>query len=112
MTFKPATRGREHSEPMKQVIDPAGWLPEDMIGTNEWIYTLSDTEILEILGAVDALKEDGKTVLDVTRENFILPVFDQRLSILRDELLHGRGFFLLRGLPIEDMSLELSLIHI
>ena len=104
MTFKPAPRGREHSEPMMHVIDPAGWFPEDMIGTNDWIYTLSDTEILEILGAVDSLVEDGKTVLDITRENFILPVFDQKLSILRDELLHGRGFFLVRGLPIEDIG--------
>src|SRR5262249_13100233 len=39
-----------------------------------------------------------------TTETFPLPKLAPRLASLRDELLHGRGFFLVRGLPIRSYS--------
>jgi len=106
MTFKPAPRTRQPAEPMKPIVDPAGWTAEEMLATDEWIYELSDDEINEILGAVDSAEKNGLGILDVTRENFPLPILDEELALLRDELLNGRGFFLMRGLPVDDMSYE------
>ena len=52
--------------------------------------------------------EDGKTVLDVTRENFILPVFDQKLSILETNYSTG-AVFSLRGLLLKTLGQRLAM---
>jgi hypothetical protein len=36
--------------------------------------------------------------------SFALPSLGPQLSLLREELLHGRGFFLMRGLPVGSYS--------
>lgn len=106
MSFKPADRHREPAVPMQPVIDPAGWTAADLSANEDWIYELSADEITEIIEAVAAAEAAGRGILDVTRENFALPILDEGLALLRDELLHGRGFFLLRGLPVAEMTHE------
>jgi len=104
MVFKPAPRNREVAEPMKPVTDPAGWLPEKMTSTDEWIYELSEDEKSELLAAAETAEKSGLNILDITRENFPLPILENQLALLRDELLEGRGLFLIRGLPVSEIS--------
>ena len=104
MVFKPAPRNREVAEPMKPITDPAGWLPEKMTATDEWIYELSEDEKSELLVAAEAAEKSGLNILDITRENFPLPMLENQLALLRDELLEGRGLFLIRGLPVSEIS--------
>ncbi len=106
MNFRPAKRYRKPAVAMQPIIDPAGWTAEQMLRSDEWIYYLSKSEISEILSAVDTLSQQNVGILGITRENFSLPNFDKSLALLREELLFGRGFFLLRGLPVDDMGLE------
>ena len=47
---------------------------------------------------------------DITTANFPLPTLGARLKDLLRELLEGRGFFMLRGLPVERLGLEGSAI--
>jgi hypothetical protein len=48
----------------------------------------------------------ARTLVEIRREDFPLPTLGPRLEALRHELLHGRGFVLLRGLPMERYAPE------
>lgn len=104
MSFRPAERIREPAEPMKPVVDPAGWTAAQLAADDDWIYELSTEETDDILTAVDAVRRRGLDIIDVRRSDVKMPVVDRTLALLYDELLEGRGFFLLRGLPVERMD--------
>jgi hypothetical protein len=95
---------REPATPGAPVIDPAAWTAEDMLNTDEWVYSLSDAEIGDLMNAVGAMEAQGTDIKDFTRETFNLPVLGPALSDIYHELTEGRGFVLIRGLPIADIS--------
>jgi len=104
MPFRPAERVREPAVPMQKLVDPAGWTAAELAANDDWIYEMSDAEIDELRRAVAEVQRRGLDILDITREDFPLPRFDAGLRMLYDELLQGRGFFLLRGLPIAEFD--------
>lgn len=97
-------RARERAEPLKPVVDPAEWYPADFAESDRWIYRLSANEIAEITVAMAGVEARGLDIKDVRREDFPLPALSAALAEIRDELMDGRGFVLVRGLPIEDMT--------
>ena len=68
----------------------------------EWTYRLSPPEIVEIETAVMTVLARGLDLADIRREDFPLPTLGPVLDRLRTEVLDGRGFALLRGMPVED----------
>ena len=106
MVFHPAKRGRETAIPMQPIVDPAGWYPTDLAANQDWIYTLSDIEIAEVRAAVAALEEHGADILEIGPDDVAMPHFDNTLAMLYAELLEGRGFFLLRGVPVAEFTHE------
>ena len=95
---------REPAEAGVPAVDPAAWYADDMLKTDEWIYTLSEAEIGDLMGAVARADKLGIEIKDLTRENFPLPVFGPALNDIYQELTEGRGFVLIRGLPVADIS--------
>ena len=89
--------------PPEPLDSPAAWRGPEMSAQSGWEVRLSDTEIEEIDRAVAAI---DRPLIEVDRTAFPLPTLGPRLSGLRRELLEGRGFFLLRGLPVRRMSRE------
>lgn len=110
MPFKPTPRKREPAAPMKPLVDPAGWTAADLAASDDWIYELSDAERDDLRDAVARIEKQGRAILDITREDFPLPVLDPGLEALYDELLEGRGFFLMRGVPVEAFTKEQAAI--
>jgi hypothetical protein len=102
-TWRPSRRYREPAELMQPIVDPAGWYPQEMKG-EQWIYRLSEDEIAEVLDAVAATEAHGLALKDITRDNFPLPRLGKQLLDIREELMEGRGFALIRGLPVEGRS--------
>jgi hypothetical protein len=101
--WRPSRRYREPAELMQPIVEPAGWYPQDMKG-EQWIYRLSEDETAEVLDAVAATEAHGLALKDITRDNFPLPRLGKQLLEIRDELMEGRGFALIRGLPVEGRS--------
>ena len=95
---------REPAEPHKPVVDPAEWYPDDYRGSDEWIYNLSRAEVDEIRAAVAGVQERGFDIKDIRREDFPLPTLGKTLAELQDEVMDGRGFALIRGLPMGEMT--------
>lgn len=95
---------REPASPGVPVVDPAAWTAEDMLKTDSWVYQLSDSEIGELMSAVEAIESRGVDIKDITRDDFDLPVLGPTLKEIYQDLTDGRGFALIRGLPIADIT--------
>jgi Taurine catabolism dioxygenase TauD, TfdA family len=90
--------------PAPPLVDsPSVWIGADMRGREtEWSYHLSPSEITEIEAAVREVKTRRLDIADIRREDFRLPTLGPALERLCAEVLDGRGFVLLRGMPVED----------
>lgn len=81
---------------------PAAWTADQMRASDEWVYQLTSAHIDEIDAAIAANADTDIAML--TREQFTLPTLSALLDQMRDAILRGRGFALLRGLPVERYS--------
>ena len=84
---------------------PSAWRGEDMAGSTEWIFGLDQDDIVELERALAEVESRKLPIEAVTMRDFQLPRLSARLVQLRRELLAGRGFALIRGLPMERYSL-------
>jgi hypothetical protein len=91
------------SDPPRPLVEgPAAWYGPDLARRpEEWTYHLTPAECDEIAAAVAGVRVRGLDIADVTRADFPLPTLGPVLERLRDEVLNGRGFALIRGLPVE-----------
>src|SRR4051795_8004431 len=88
--------------PRPLVEGPSAWIGRDLRGReDEWIYSLSPAEIAEIENATASVRDRGLDIADIRRADFPLPTFGARLDRMREEILNGRGFVLIRGLPVD-----------
>ncbi len=83
------------------VGDRSAWRGVDFANDDSWIYRLSQAEIDDLDGALGRVTEAELPPLEFTRDAFPLPVFGAGLAGILEELENGRGFALLRGIPVE-----------
>ena len=93
-------------DPLRPVAGPAAWRADDMAARQDWIHVLSADEIAEVEGAMAAVRDRGLAMIDVTRDDFPLPTLGPVLTDIRRELIDGRGFTLIRGVPVDRWSRE------
>ena len=67
----------------------------------EWIHRLSDGEVADLEQAAGRYLELGRDVGEITADAFPLQRFHHQLAELKETLLHGIGFEVVRGLPTE-----------
>ena len=86
---------------------PGAWRGLDMAKREgEWTYTLSETEVQEL---EEAMRSTQKIeFLEINKSNFKLPSLGGALGDIKHELLEGRGFVLIRGVPVSNYTLEES----
>jgi hypothetical protein len=103
--WRPAKRGREAAVLGRPVVDPAFWYREEFTSNENFVYRLSSDEVGEIFAAVERVERSGLALKDVTRDEFVLPEFSKAMAMFEDELLEGRGFVFIRGLPVEGRTI-------
>jgi hypothetical protein len=91
---------------MGPITGPQAWLGRDMAASTDWIRHLSPGAIAEIDAALRSVQRRGLTWPKFGREDFPLPTFSRELAEVLDELENGRGFILLRGLPVDRYTDE------
>jgi hypothetical protein len=102
--WTPSARRRKPARLMERIEESGHWLPDELAGTDAWVYRLDDREIADVLDAVAHVESLGLDLKDITRADFALPVLAPALADIKAELMEGRGFALIRGLPIEGRS--------
>ena len=88
------------------VTGPKAWRGEDLARDSSWTVTLSDAEIADLDRGLAAAKATGRPLAVVERVHFPLTVMRQRLEQTLDATRDGRGFVLIRGLPVNRYSDE------
>ncbi|MGE0650229.1 MAG: TauD/TfdA family dioxygenase [Alphaproteobacteria bacterium] len=109
--FVPARRGRQPATLGRPVVDPAAWRAEEFKENLSFVYQLASDEVAEILAAVERVEKSGIALKDVTRHEFDLPRFGKAMDeVVMGEVMEGRGFIFLRGLPTEGRSVFQSAV--
>ena len=90
----------------ERITGPSAWKAADFDGDSSWILQLTVAEIDEIEIALRGVLSAGLSFPAFGRDDFPLPALAARLSGIADELEDGRGFVLLRGLPVERFTAE------
>ena len=90
----------------REVAGASVWKGEQIGTRKDWIYPVTQTEVDEIDSALAKAKSRGISLFDVGADDFPLPTLAPRLAAIREEVAEGRGFALLRGLPIERYSID------
>lgn len=89
------------------IIDhPAAWQGSNMGNNPCWQFALDANDIDELNVALATTKEQLDTIGQITAANFKIPLLQQKLTRLGDQLEHGCGFARLRGLPIDRWSAD------
>jgi hypothetical protein len=92
------------TEGLHPVEGPAAWRGPELAKRDEWIYSLSGREIAEIERLVAELRRTGKARDQIVRDDVRLDALAPAVRAWRDALGRGRGFVLVRGLPVGRMS--------
>lgn len=90
--------------PRSPIEGPAAWRGADMVRRQDWIHALLPGEIEEIRGAFAHAAATGRQTRELIAADFPLPGLAPLLQRLRLDVSRGRGFFLLRGLPVDEWS--------
>lgn len=91
---------------MKQVNSPHAWKGPQFGTADEWIERLTEAEIADIDKALRAAQKTGLPLEQIERQHFPLTVMAERLAGIEHEVRDGRGFMVLRGLPMSRYSDE------
>ncbi len=83
---------------------PSAWRGEDLRQRDDWIDALGPEAVGELQQALRRAQDSGKPMGALTREDFPLPGLTARIAAWREELRRGRGFVLIRGLPVTEWS--------
>ena len=87
---------------MDNVIEArSAWYGPELAGRDDWIERLSSTEIAEVEHATRQLDSSSVDFTSITTNDVPLPTLAPRLQRILDEVLNGRGFVLIRALPVE-----------
>jgi hypothetical protein len=87
--------------PPGPIAGRSAWYGRDLTRSDEWIRRVSAAELDELDAALRHTQRAGLDIIGITRREFPLPTLGPALDAIRGELLRGRGFVLIRGLPME-----------
>jgi hypothetical protein len=87
----------------------AAWYGPEIAKRIDWQMPLSDAEVAEVEAATRALVARDADIAVLKPQDFPLPTLGTKLRArVDDEVLNGRGFLLLRGLPVDRWSIRES----
>jgi hypothetical protein len=91
-----------------EIQGPSAWYGPELDSHRDWIEELSAGEIAEIeratQGTIDRLDNPEQDLVWLRKHDFPLPTLAPRLGRIMDQVLRGRGFVLVRRLPLERWS--------
>jgi len=89
---------------MKPVVGPLVWDGKRLAEGEDWIDRWSASDVDALWTALDAVKSRALAPEAMRRGDFAVPGLRKRFIELGRQLESGRGFVMLRGLPIGDLS--------
>jgi alpha-ketoglutarate-dependent taurine dioxygenase len=82
------------------------WRGADFAGVERWAYRLPDPALAELDAAMRRVGAARREISSLTRADFPAPSFAADAEALRQEVVSGRGFVVVTGLPIDSYTDE------
>lgn len=89
-----------------KITAPSAWSAADLTAGEDWDVELRQSEIDDLLVALETVRGAGLPLERIDRKAFPLPNSARVIKQIREELRAGRGFALLRGFPVEGHDRE------
>ncbi len=90
--------------PGRPIDGPAAWRGDEQRRRDDWSYSFTPRDLAEIQSAFEHADRTRKETRELDADDFPLPGLRPTLAAVRDEVCSGRGFQLLRGLPVAEWS--------
>lgn len=90
--------------PTTRVGGPAAWMGADLADARLWREELTPAEVDELRAAVAAAVATGRPARALVAEDFPLPTLRDAVARWRATLDAGRGFLVVRGVPVDRWS--------
>lgn len=90
----------------KAIEGECAWRGQDLTQDDRWIVRWNSQQIAELEDAAAYFANTGLALENITPNSFPLPTLNPFIQEQLQALLHGRGFVMLRGLPIATWSIE------
>lgn len=90
--------------PYHPISGPCAWKAADYPDAASYAVVLTDTDIAELRAATRAALEAADRIETITLAAVTphLPTLGPKLTAIRDDVVSGRGFALLRGFPTDE----------
>ena len=89
---------------LRPIEGPAAWRGAQLARSDAWIEPLTAAEVAELVRVAGDLHRRGIPREQITRDDVRFEVLAPTVRRWRAALERGRGFVLVRGLPVERMS--------
>lgn len=83
---------------------PPDWTGDEMREQSDWMIELQPGHVAELTAALKEVDRPGLELIDIAKNDFPLPTLGPVLEDMVDELMDGRGFALLRGVPVDSLT--------
>lgn len=93
-------------EEMKTAAGPSVWTGAELAHSDEWILRLTTEDLAELDAALAVVERAKIPLQEITTAEFRLPKLSVRLRAFADDLENGRGFGVVRGVPVENYGEE------
>jgi hypothetical protein len=95
--------------PAGKIDIPSAWRGEEMAAHPErWVVHLGPGDIAELERAAEAFLATTSEIGEISKEKFPLPRLGAHLAELKETLLHGIGFEVIRGLPVAKYNQQFA----
>jgi hypothetical protein len=103
-------QGSAPSNDLPTFDTPQVWYGPGMQARGDWIHRFDASQVEELDQCVRRADQSGRDLLDFSIEDLRLPSLAGLLDRVRQRVLHGEGFFLFKGVPVERYSSRQSAI--
>ena len=98
--------------PARVIGGVAAWRGPEIAGDADWKIELADGHRTELLAALRGLGANPRPFREITAADFPLPTVAPVLADAMNDVIDGRGFVLLRGVPVEGLGAdEIALMY-
>lgn len=92
------------SSELRPIEGPIAWKGREIAADPAWTHHLTAAELKDIARVIERGKASGKPLIELTREDLPLPILAPAIRNWMEALNHGRGFVLVKGIPVFDHS--------
>jgi hypothetical protein len=88
----------------RPIAGPGVWSGQALTASPDWITNFTDGDVDDLLSALHAIRNIDAPLESLKRNDFPLRRVRERFQRISRELESGRGFVLVRGLPLEGLD--------